>query len=152
VTFASFTLSADQYSEVMSAKEKLFSGDDPSYSTFKDNFDPVAEFGFDEFLYDFDPKAMGIEFEKKIVVVMVLRPNLENIYGCDAVYCAPFDRQRYRAFLEQKLANSVADKLSLVADDVIWFCLNVDWAAYGSRDHDLVLLGRKKGQIRAGEQ
>jgi hypothetical protein len=107
---------------------------------FRKNFAVREQFDFDDFLYGFEPAPFDSR-ERPEVVVAVLAPALTEIYGFDPVYLGPFEKSRYQTFIERQLGESYADKLSLVAESMVWFSLDGRWAAYGSRGSEMVMLG-----------
>jgi hypothetical protein len=101
-------------------------------------FASVAEYDFDQFLYDFDIDLMkGAELGKGCAVFAV-QPDLGAIYGCEPIYLGDFDRQLYSDFIEQSLGTSIADKFSLVAETVAWVSLDQAWFAFGWRSTEIV--------------
>ena len=73
---------------------------------------------------------------------MVLNPNLEAMYGLNPTYFGLFERTSYSAYVERQLGQTVADKLALVAEELVWFSMDKSWAAFGSRELGTVVIAR----------
>lgn len=100
----------------------------------------IEFFDFDDFLYDFDPKKMGLKTDLGRVVVAVLAPPIKSLYGKEVFYCRRFDTESYAQFIESSLSSCIADKVALIAEEIVWYSPNFDWAAYGSREKEQVAL------------
>ena len=127
--------------DVIAFKNSIADGAKENIVAIRSDFRAAREFEFDEFLYGFDPTAMGFGSVSETCAVAVLHPNLMRLYGRDPVYLGYFDRDQYDEFIEQQLKENIADKLALVSDEVVWLSGGLNWIAYGSRPLDRVILG-----------